>query len=305
MTDFVFPPARKEPPKTELLLAFLRRGPFPPSWVLRGSVVTRALREGARDPVDLDYLVTTPAWDPVAVADTARSIVERPEPIARASGGTIEDVVFRAESLRVVPIWEETVFPGVRIVVDAKVGGDDDALQLDFGHGDPLVAPNAPIAFHGVGPLLAVAPETMVAWKIHGLVEWGRGRWRPKDLYDLDTWLSSPIDDALARAALDLAFSSRSTGLEALAELLFRPAWGESSGRRKLWKKLAGAPDFARAKGRVVAFLGRVGLATELAHHEARVLEEDRVRAEEKRARAAANDLERRAASNAASKRPV
>ena len=71
--------------------------------------------------------------------------------------------------------------------------------------------------------------------------------------------------------------------------LLFRPAWGESAGRRKLWKKLAAtvhtAPDFARAKGRVVDFLTRAGLAEALADHELRVLDEERSRAREKRAR--------------------
>lgn len=282
MSTVVFPPARTKPPKKELLLAFLRRGPFPESWVLRGSVVTRAHHPEARDPVDLDYLVATPTWDPAAVEDTTRSIVSRP------STGD-EDVAFRLQSLRVMPIWEETTFPGVRIVVDARVGKEEDELQIDFGFGDPLAAPNVPIVFHGVGPLNAVAPETMVAWKIHGLVEWGRGRWRPKDLYDLDQWLSRPIDERLALEALTLAFSSRNTELSALAELLFRPAWGESAGRRKLWKKLAAtvptAPDFARAKGRVVDFLTRAGLAEALADHELRVLDEERSRAREKRAR--------------------
>ncbi len=282
MSTNVFPPARTTPPKTELLLAFLRRGPFPESWVLRGSVVTRAHHEDARDPVDLDYLVRTETWNPVAVEDTARSIVSRPH-----SGN--EDVVFRVESLRVVPIWEETTFPGIRVVVDARVEGEDDELQIDFGFGDPLAAANVPIVFHGIGPLAAVAPETMVAWKIHGLVEWGRGRWRPKDLYDLEQWLSRPIDDSLALEALKLAFSSRSTELSALAELLYRPAWGESAGRRKLWKKLAttvkAPPDFARAKSRVVDFLTRVGLAEALAEHELRVLDEERIRAREKRER--------------------
>lgn len=262
MSERVFPPARKAPPSTALLLAFLSRGPLPDAWALRGSVVTRSYHARGRDPVDLDYVVTRPAWDPGAVVAEVESVLARP---------CLDDQV-RFFEARSVPIWEETAFPGVRVYVEATCAGVRDELQIDFGWGDPIVTPFDAIVFHGVGPLRAVSRETLVAWKIHGLVEWGRGRWRPKDLHDLDVLFDAPLDHRATRAALDVAFSSRGTPLAELGELLFRPAWGESPGRRKTWKKAAATlgptADFTRARARVVAFLETLGLRGELASHE-------------------------------------
>lgn len=273
MTERTFPPARKVPPATALLLAFLARGPFPETWALRGSVVTRAHNPRGRDPVDLDYVVTSPAWNPDAV-------LAEVEGLLRAAPGE-DGVEFRG--MRAVPIWEETVFPGLRVQLETTLAGTRDELQIDFGWGDPIVAPIETIMFQGVGPLRAVSRETMVAWKLHGLVEWGRGRWRPKDLHDLDVLLDAPIDEATTRASLDVAFSSRRTPLSDLGELLYRPAWGESPGRRKTWKKatasLGPTADFFRARARVVGLLERLGLRAELASHEARFRNEDEARA--------------------------
>jgi len=241
-------------------------------------VVTRAHHPESRDPVDLDYLVLGPRWDPGAVEHEVRAIVARPSP---------DGIALATAPLRFVPIWEETTFPGLRVIVPATMGEEEDELQIDFGYGDPLAVPNERIVFHGVGPLSAVARETMIAWKIHGLVEWGRGRWRPKDLHDLDVLLSRPADEHGVRAALEVAFTSRGTELAALAGLLFRPAWGESTGRRKLWKKLAltvrGEADFARARARVRALLARIGLEHELAPHRDAVLAEEETRAQRAR----------------------
>lgn len=280
MTFRTFPPARKVPPSTALLLAFLARGPFPETWALRGSVVTRAHNPRGRDPVDLDYVVTSPAWEPDVVVASVEALLRRPPSghDAVAFGG-----------VRAVPIWEETRFPGVRAYVEAKVAGVPDELQIDFGWGDPIETPLETIMFHGVGPLRAVSRETMIAWKIHGLVEWGRGRWRPKDLHDLDVLLDEPIDEGATRGALDVAFSSRETPLSDLGELLYRPAWGESPGRRKTWKKAMASfgptADFHRARARVVELLERLGLRDELVAHEARFREEDAARAEAHAAR--------------------
>jgi len=274
VTERTFPPARKVPPATALLLAFLARGPFPETWALRGSVVTRAHNPRGRDPVDLDYVVTSPAWEPKAVLAEVEGLLR-----AAPEGG--DGVEFRG--MRAVPIWEETEFPGQRVQLETTLAGTRDELQIDFGWGDPIVAPLETIMFQGVGPLRAVSRETMVAWKLHGLVEWGRGRWRPKDLHDLDVLLDAPIDEATTRASLDVAFSSRRTPLSDLGELLYRPAWGESPGRRKTWKKatasLGPTADFFRARARVVGLLERLGLRAELASHEERFRREDEARA--------------------------
>jgi hypothetical protein len=131
------------------------------------------------------------------------------------------------------PLFPETPWPGWR--VQLRDGGA--ALQVDFGQGDPLALPPVVAEVHGV-TVPMVRPEVMLAWKIHGLVEFGpRGRWSPKTLADLVLLhRHAPLDDVGVRTCLDLAFSSRAMTFSALDEFLDDPTWGLSRGSRNKWK---------------------------------------------------------------------
>jgi hypothetical protein len=113
-------------------------------------------------------------------------------------------------------------------------------FHVDFGLGDPLSLPPRPVHVDGVGEVLACAPETMWSWKLHGLVEHGTGRWRAKDLYDLDLlWSDVPMERAALRPAVELAFSSRAMSLAALDDFRGRDSWGQSRGGKRKWRLLA------------------------------------------------------------------
>ncbi len=110
-------------------------------------------------------------------------------------------------------------------------------LQIDLGHGDPLAVAPVLTSIDGGSPVLGVRPETMVAWKIHGIFEFGHGSWRAKDLYDL--WLIGehvPLDADAVAASLRVAFESRSTPLSAADRFLFTDVWGASRGSRRRWE---------------------------------------------------------------------
>lgn len=85
--------------------------------------------------------------------------------------------------------------------------------------------------------LQAVRIETMIGWKLHGLVELGAKRWRPKDLYDL-MLLSTQVvlDEAELGEAIAVAFSSRNTPLQDVLEILATPAWWNTSKNRSKWR---------------------------------------------------------------------
>jgi hypothetical protein len=181
--------------------------------VLRGSIVTAALCPGARVPGDIDYLVPGDAtsFDALAIERVVRSIDPRVE---------------RAEI-----IWGETQSPGLRVFLDG--------FQVDLAVGDPMCVPPRPLPIAGVGDILACAPETLFGWKLHGLAELGRGRWRAKDLFDLDLlWRHARLDRAATRAAVALAFSSRVLPLSALDDFRTRPTWGQSTGGNRKWRAL-------------------------------------------------------------------
>jgi hypothetical protein len=150
--------------------------------VLRGGMLTRIwVPSGRRIAVDVDFL----GLYPFDIENTQQKFQD-----ILAVKNLADGVVFHLDSLQTQGIWLDTEFPGVRINIDAAVGDDQHNIQIDVGFGDPLVPPAKWIDYPTLLPeksvrLQAVRPETMVGWKLHGLVEQGAKRWRPKDLYDL------------------------------------------------------------------------------------------------------------------------
>jgi hypothetical protein len=156
-------------------------------------------------------------------------------------------------------IWEETEFPGLRYVLDVR-GAD---VQLDVGFGDPRAQPDRRFTYPGTAiEVVAVAPETLYAWKVHGLVERGVGKWRPKDLFDLDVLARhGGLDFDQVVPCLSLAFSSRGDSLSLLDRFLDpEGGWGGSRGSRRKWERFArsgsGVPSFATVVTRVRGRLG-------------------------------------------------
>lgn len=205
--------------------------------VLRGGMLTKIwVPPGMRNPQDVDFLGLYPfdvegSQQRFHVALAATHLEEE------------DGVVFDLDSLQAKAIWEETEFPGVRLSVGASVGEHYHPVQIDIGFGDPLVPPaqwiDYPTLLAGLPiKLQACSPETLVGWKLHGLVELGTKRWRPKDLYDLMLLINyTMLDKTLLLDAIAVAFSSRSTPLEKVLPLLSSPeSWNNSRNRSK-WSK--------------------------------------------------------------------
>jgi hypothetical protein len=219
--------------RTRRLVAWLRCAAAEPalsSWVLRGSIVTAALCPGAREPGDVDYLAPGDgaSFDAGAIEAAVRAACARRE----ANAG------FEVE--RVEVIWPESPAPGLRAFIAGDVDGAPvEPFQIDIAVGDPMCVPPRVLAIAGVGDVLAVAPETLFGWKLHGLAELGRGKWRAKDLYDLDLlWRHDALDPDATRAAIALAFSSRDLALAALDDFRTRATWGQSLGGNRKWRVL-------------------------------------------------------------------
>ncbi|HWO21477.1 MAG TPA: nucleotidyl transferase AbiEii/AbiGii toxin family protein [Kofleriaceae bacterium] len=232
------------------LAGWLRRARGGPPWVVRGSIVTAALCPGARPPADVDYL---------APGDGASFDAAAMEREVRAIAAVADELPLEIEATEV--IWAETATPGLR----ARVRAGTVRFQIDLAVGDPMCVPPRPISVAGVGDVLACAPETLFGWKLHGLCEFGPGRWRAKDLFDLDLlWRHAGLDLAATRAAVELAFGSRALPLAALDDFRTRDTWGRSRGGVRKWRALAKAhaavDDFfatrARVRAAVDALLG-------------------------------------------------
>lgn len=203
--------------------------------VLRGGMLTRIwVPPGRRIPQDVDFVGLYP-FD----VDVTQQRFH-----AALTASDIKDgVVFALDSLQAKAIWEETDFPGVRLTVGVTVGEQYQQVQIDVGFGDPLVPPAQwlyyPTLLEGLPiKVQACRPETLVGWKLHGLVEFGAKRWRPKDVYDLMLLTDYAVLDAsLLLDAIRVAFSSRATPLQEVLAMLSSPASWDNSRNRSKWRK--------------------------------------------------------------------
>ena len=215
-----------------LLDAWLRRlarSPLRERWILRGGLVTCHHCPSRPAPEDID-LVGLGRFDEAEARREMRAL-------ALAPASSDESVTFHSPLSEI--IWGDTPLPGLRTTVETTgAAGPGPRIQIDLGFGDPLDPGPEPLVVGGAS-LLAVRAETMIAWKLHGLVEHGRGRWRAKDLADAVLLLRLPTldPDALARATR-LAFESRGAALGELVPLLTDPTWGGSRGSRRKWRVL-------------------------------------------------------------------
>lgn len=202
-------------------------------YVFRGSLYTRAIVGAeAREPVDVDFLS-------LRRADAEETALMLGSALA---ADRRDGVTFDFGSMRARTIWAETAAPGVRIFVRATAGGETTEVQIDVGFGDPLVPDAVPFVYDGVaGPVRipACRPETLVAWKLHGLVEFGRRRYRPKDLYDLALLVTHvPLDEAMLVEAVLVAFWSHALPPSRVVTALEDPFWLETERSARVWTEL-------------------------------------------------------------------
>ncbi len=200
--------------------------------VLRGGLMMRLWSGPVPRPVeDLDFLARFP-FD-------AAGTVSRLESVLRVEVGD----GFSFGALRSEVIWAETPFPGVRAFVETRLPGVEGAfeLRIDTGFGDPMEPGPAwteyDVGEGGVARVLACRPETLVGWKMHGLFERGKGRFRPKDLFDVYLLTRyAPLEAELLPRALRLAFESRGDSLEVM-ERLMMGEFGRSPWSLEKWAR--------------------------------------------------------------------
>ncbi len=211
-----------------LLAGVLRRAnqhPRASDVILRGSLLTNALCQNARAAHDVDFLVRG-EFDEAATVQLAREIVVLPD----------ATTTLFLESTNA--IWAGTPFPGVRVFCSGTVENNEpQTLQIDFAFHEPILLQPRATHIPEVGLFLSSAAETLFAWKLHGLVEFGLGRWRAKDLFDLDLlWRNVPMNPALLCPEIELAFSSHGALLSDLEDFRQRDSWGTSISTGRKWR---------------------------------------------------------------------
>jgi hypothetical protein len=221
-------------------------------FVLRGGIALAHYVDPAPRPIDdLDLLAPLTSFDAELLRQNFRSLVtERAD-----TQGDSQTIEIASEET----IWADTPWPGLRFQLSfAK----EETLQVDIGFGDPLVGGPVEVEILPDQPVSTCRPETLFAWKVHGLFEHGPGKWRAKDLYDivlLERHVS--LDETLLREAIAVAFESRDCSFD-IASRFLSGEFGQSRGSRRKWRQFVGRRelpetehDLAQVLERARAFL--------------------------------------------------
>lgn len=223
-----------------VLEAFLRRlvrSPHVERFVLKGGVLMAAfdLRRTTRD---IDLLALRTDNEP---REVERLIVE-------VASVPVEDgVVFLVESVATEPIRDDDVYPGVRVVLDARLATANLKFSVDLNVGDPVVPAPMPTAVPvllGDEPIEVLAyPKAMVvAEKLVTAMQRGRASTRWRDFADLFALVPGDLVEADVVAAVKAVAAHRGATLQPLGDVLVGMP-REAQSRWATWRVRQGAQD--------------------------------------------------------------
>ncbi|MGV3526193.1 MAG: nucleotidyl transferase AbiEii/AbiGii toxin family protein [Candidatus Sericytochromatia bacterium] len=147
-----------------------------------------------------------------------------------------------SEHVQTFPIKEGLEYPGIRLKLEAWLEAARISLQIDVGFGDAVLKPCAKVDFEPflgfpAPDILAYPLESVLAEKIHAMVELGAETSRMKDIYDLwylaanQTWSSLRVSEAV-----HLTFMGRRRALPAELPEMFTPVFFESPHKLSQWQ---------------------------------------------------------------------
>ena len=166
----------------ERFLYRLSKSPHEHEFVLKGAMLFAIWSSHPhRATKDLDLLGSgTP--DPERLSSVFRDVCA----VAVEDDG----VTFDSATVVATRIKEDAEFEGVRVKLDGKLGSAKLAVQVDVGFGDTVIPPPTIMQFPTLLPLPApvvrvYARETVIAEKLHAMVDLGMANTRLKDFFDL------------------------------------------------------------------------------------------------------------------------
>lgn len=240
----------------ERLLYRLSLSRFRNNFYLKGGALMYAYEKlAARPTLDIDFLGNNISNEGTSIIAAFREICSLPY--------EEDGVLFDLEHSIVQNITEFRDYHGIRLSIPVKMDTIAQILTMDIGFGDivtpspvnldfPLLLDNLPGAH-----ILAYSIETVIAEKIHAIVDLADQNSRMKDYYDLYCILKEgKYNTVILQDAIVHTFENRHTTLDA-DTMFFRKDFGVNPQMEIRWKafmhKIARTPDLAFSK--VVTFI--------------------------------------------------
>lgn len=242
----------------ERLLYRLAVSPYREQFVLKGALLFRLWFDLQQRPTrDADFLGFGSA-EPEHLASVFQAIAGLPLTDAAADG-----LIFLADTVKAEPIRKEAGYPGVRIILEAKLAEARIPVQCDVGFGDAVVPEpsqqNFPTLLELPAPNLRVYPlETVIAEKLEAIIKLAEFNSRMKDYFDLWVLMQfEQIDVAQLPAAIFSTFQRRQTSFPTDVPSGFSAEFAAQ--KQSLWnaflkRSRLDAPDFAQVVSDLYAY---------------------------------------------------
>ena len=193
----------------ERLLYRISQTRYRENFYLKGGALMYAYeRFAARPTLDIDFLGTHISNDGERIAEAFREI---------CSVDCKEDgVMFASEEITTQNITEFKDYHGVRLSIPVTMDTIAQVLTMDVGFGDVVtphpVSLDYPLLLEGLpeASILAYSTETVIAEKMHAIINLADQSSRMKDYYDIYHLLTSfQYDTAILQDAINHTFENR------------------------------------------------------------------------------------------------
>lgn len=199
----------------ERLLYRISQTHYRENFYLKGGALMYAYeRFAARPTLDIDFMGTCISNDGERIAEAFREIcaVECEE----------DGVIFAFDQITTQNINEFKDYHGVRLIIPVKMDTISQVITMDIGFGD-VVTPNPisldyPLLLEELPKvsILAYSKETVIAEKMHAIIDLADQSSRMKDYYDIYHLLTSfTYDNAILQEAIIRTFENRNTSYNA------------------------------------------------------------------------------------------
>lgn len=219
----------------ERLLFRISKSSYRSNFILKGGALMYVYEHlAARPTLDIDFLGTGISNEGEAVANAFSEICC----IACEEDG----VMFDTTHISFHNITEFKEYHGIRLSIPVRMDTISQVLMMDIGFGDVItpapVDTDYPVLLDNMPRVnvMAYSIETVVAEKVHAIIDLAEENSRMKDYYDLYTILSGrKYDQAILEEAMIKTFSNRHAKYDRNT-MFFRPEFSLSNKMKIKWQ---------------------------------------------------------------------
>jgi predicted nucleotidyltransferase component of viral defense system len=218
----------------ERLLYRISQTHYKDNFFLKGGALMYVYeRHYARPTLDIDFLGSN-------ISNSQNSIIQAFREICAVSCEE-DGVRFDVEHVTAENITEQKDYHGIRLSVPVKMDTIAQVLSMDIGFGD-VVTPRPVLLTYPslldtlpMANIFAYSIETVIAEKMHAVVDLADQSSRMKDYYDLYHLLSNEEYDAnILQEAIDHTFKARHTAYDKNT-MFFRPDFADNEEMQRRW----------------------------------------------------------------------